>query len=263
VPEGIYSLTARATDVLGYQTTSAAVKIVEAGALTLTDVTTPGDPISLTAGSSPAAETVTNMINNTTSKCLNYDAFDLGLPFVGPVGFVVTPSKGSTIVSKLRFYTANDTEARDPVHYVLEGSNDGSSWSLISSNLLTLPPGRNAGGLALDPLTQNVWHVAFANTTAYTSYRLRFFDVKDNAAANSVQLAEVELLGTIVAPPTLSISTGAGGALTITASQPGTLLSATNLTAPVIWVDEGPVSGSVVILPAPGIPAKYYLLRVP
>jgi hypothetical protein len=263
VPEGIYSLTARATDVLGNQTTSAAVKIVEAGALTLSDVTTPGDSIVLTAGSTPGAEPVLNAIDNTTTKYLNYDAFDTGLPFVGPVGFVVTPSLGASVVSKLRFYTANDTEARDPVHYVLEGSNDGSSWSLISSNLLTLPPGRNAGGLALDPLTQNVWHVAFANTTAYASYRLQFFDVKNLAAANSMQLAEVELLGTIEASLTLSISTGTGGDLILTASQPGTLLSTTNLTAPVIWVDEGPVSGSVTITPATDVPSKYYRLRVP
>ncbi len=262
VPEGIYSLTARVTDGLGYQVTSAAVKIIVGDALTLADVTTPGDPISILNGSSSVAETVTNAINNSTSKYLNNDA-DAAAPFVGPVGFVVTPSKGPSVVSKLRFYTANDNEARDPVDYVLEGSHDGASWSLISSNLLTLPSGRNAGGLALDPLTQNVWHVAFANTTAYTSYRLRFFNVKGNASATSMQLGEIELLGTVVAPPALSISTGTGGALTLTASQPGSLLSATNLTAPVMWAEEGPISGSVTITPVSDVPARYYRLRVP
>jgi len=255
-------LTARVTDVLGYQATSAAVKIIVGDALTLADVTTPGDPIAILNGSSPATQTVTNAIDNTSSKYLNFDA-DAAAPFVGPVGFVVTPSKGASIVSKLRVYTADDTEARDPVDYMLEGSNDGASWSLISSNLLTLPSGRNAGGVGLNPLTQNVWHVAFANTTAYTSYRLRFFNVKGNATATSMQLGEIELLGTVVAPPTLSISTGAGGALTITASQPGSLLSATNLTAPVNWAVEGPISGSVIITPAANVPAKYYRLSVP
>jgi hypothetical protein len=263
VPEGIYALTARVTDALGYQTTSAIVRVAEAGALTLTDVTTPGDPIVLTAGSSPAAETVTNMINNTTSKCLNYDAFDLGLPFTGPVGFVVTPSAGRSVVSKLRFYTANDTEARDPVNYVLEGSNDGATWSLISSNLLTLPAGRNAAGAAINPLTQNVWHVPFANTAEYASYRLQFFNVKNELAANSMQLGEVELLGVVIQPPTLTIGAGTGGSLVITASQPGTLQSATNLVSPIIWADEGPVTGTVIITPAPGVPEKFYRLRVP
>ena len=263
VPEGIYSLTARVTDILGYQTTSAAVQIAEAGALTLTDVTTPGDPIFLTSGSSPAAETVTNYINNTTSKCLNYDAVDLGVPFVGPVGFVVTPSAGRSIVSKLRFYTANDAQERDPVNYVLEGSNDGSTWSLISSNLLTLPVARNAAGLAINPMTQTVWHVAFANTTEYGSYRLRFFNVKGDTTANSMQLAEVELLGTVIEPPSLSIGTGTGGTIVISASQPGTLFSTTNLIAPIIWVSEGPISGTVVITPAADVPNKYYRLSVP
>jgi len=262
LPEGIYSLTTRATDVLGYQATSAAVKIIVGDAFTLPDVTTPGDPISILNGSSPATQTVTNAINNTSSKYLNFDA-DAAAPFVGPVGIVVTPSKGSSVVSKLRIYTADDNEIRDPMDYVLEGSNDGASWSLISSNLLTLPSGRNAGGLALDPLTQNVWHVAFANTTAYTSYRLRFFNVKGNATATSMQLGEIELLGTTVAPLALSISTGTGGALTLTASQPGSLLSATNLTAPVFWAVEGPISGTLIITPASDVPAKYYRLRVP
>jgi hypothetical protein len=263
VPEGIYALTARVTDVLGYQVTSAIVRVAEAGALTLTDVTTPGDPISLTAGSSPAAETVTNMINNTTSKCLNYDAFDLGAPFAGPVGFVVTPSAGRSIVSKARFYTANDAQERDPVNFLLEGSTDGSTWSLITSNRLTLPAGRNAAGAAINPLTQNVWHVAFANTTEYTSYRMQFYNVLNDLTANSAQLGEIELLGVIIQPPTLTIGAGTGGSLVITASQPGTLQSATNLIAPIIWADEVPVTGTVTITPAPGVPEKFYRLRVP
>jgi len=263
VTEGIYALTARVTDVLGNQVTSAVARVAEAGALTLTDVTTPGDPIVLTAGSSPAAESVTNFINNTTSKCLNYDAFDLGLPFTGPVGFVVTPSAGVSIVSKVRFYTANDAQERDPVNFVLEGSNDGATWSLITSNRLTLPAGRNAAGAAINPLTQNVWHVPFANTTKYASYRMQFFNVLNELTANSAQLAEVELLGTIIEPPKLTIGTGTGGTLVITASVPGTLQSSTNLASPIIWADEGPVTGTVIITPNPSVPEKFYRLRVP
>jgi hypothetical protein len=187
----------------------------------------------------------------------------LGAPFAGPVGFVVSPSAGRSIVSKLRFYTANDAEARDPVNYVLEGSNDGTTWSLISSNLLSLPVGRNAQALPLSPLTQNVWHVAFANATEYASYRLQFPSVKDNPSANSMQLAEVEFLGTIVEPPTISIGTGTGGTLVISVSQPGTLLSTTNLVAPIIWENEGLITDTLVITPAPGVPEKYYRVRVP
>jgi hypothetical protein len=264
VPEGIYRLTARVTDILGYQTTSAAVQILEAGAVSLTDVTRPGDSIAIVNGSTPATQGVTNAIDNTTSKYLNFDLVDQGIPFVGPVGFVVTPSAGRTIVSKLRFYTADDNEARDPVNYVLEGSNDGTTWSLISSNVLaTLPVGRNAGAAALNPVTQNVWHVAFANSTEYGSYRLQFFNVKGDNAANSMQLGEVELLGVIIEPPKLTVSAGAGGTVVITASQPGTLFSTTSLVPPVVWVNEGPVSGTVVITPAADVPNKYYRLSVP
>ena len=142
---------------------------------------------------------------------------DTAAPFVGPVGFVVTPSAGRSVVSKLRFYTANDTEARDPVNYVLEGSDDGVTWSLISSNRLTLPVGRNAAGQVLELYTQNVWHVAFVNTTEYASYRLRFFNVKDEESANSMQLGEVELLGTVVKPPTSPAATTNSAAAFMTA----------------------------------------------
>ena len=116
---------------------------------------------------------------------------------------------------------------------------------------------------AINPLTQNVWHVPFANTAEYASYRLQFFNVKNELAANSMQLGEVELLGVVIQPPTLTIGAGTGGSLVITASQPGTLQSATNLVSPIIWADEGPVTGTVIITPAPGVPEKFYRLRVP
>jgi hypothetical protein len=50
---------------------------------------------------------------------------DATAPFVGPVGIVVQPAIGNTIVTALRIYTANDADGRDPANYVLEGSIDG------------------------------------------------------------------------------------------------------------------------------------------
>ena len=60
--------------------------------------------------------------------------------------------------------------------------------------------------------------VHFANATAYRSYRVIFPTVSNAATANSMQIAEVELLGTIQAGPVapkLEISV-AGGKVSVT-----------------------------------------------
>jgi hypothetical protein len=91
-----------------------------------------------------------------------------------------------TVVTGLRFSTANDAPERDPMTYTLEGTlgdpNTGP-WTLISSGNTGLGTARNA--TAPD--------VSFANSTAYKAYRLRFPTVRDAAAANSMQISEVEL----------------------------------------------------------------------
>jgi hypothetical protein len=228
-----------------------------------TDVTRAGDSITPfgSALGSPASEGVTNAIDNTTSKYLNYGSGPNPQlpPFVGPVGLVVTPAVGQTVVNGLRVYTANDTPQRDPVDFKLEGSNNGgSTYTLIATGPLTLPPDRNGPALGTDPVSQANQEVRFANSRAFSSYRFTVTNVKDNANANSMQLGEIELLGAV--PPVLSIGPGAGSTLTLASSGAGELWSTTNLANPV-WHDEGPISGPVIIVPTG--PAKFYRVSVP
>jgi hypothetical protein len=128
----------------------------------------------------------------------------------------------------LRFYTANDAVERDPANYVLEGSNDGINWSLISSNALFLPDTRNDTGLEIDPTTQALSQVRFSNTTAYAKYRVSFTHVKDDAAANAMQIGEVELLGNVdtsgfpfFSGEPASVSAFEGGPVSLTATASG------------------------------------------
>jgi len=227
------------------------------------DVTAPGDGITAfgSAQPSPAAEGVTNAIDNTTAKYLNYGSGPNAQlpPFVGPVGLVVTPAVGATTINALRVYTANDTPARDPVDYKLEGSNDGgATYALISTGPLTLPVDRNALALATDPVGQANQEVRFANSRAYTTYRFTVNNVKDNSNANSMQLGEIELLGS--AAPLLTFTRGPGNSLTLTSSSPGELWSTPSLVNPV-WHDDGPISGPVTIVPSG--PAKFYRVSAP
>jgi hypothetical protein len=160
----------------------------------LPDVTTAGDPITAVGGTSPVNEGVEHAIDNDTAKYLNFGGGTT--PFSGTAGFVVTPSSGRSVVSVMRIYTANDFPDRDPVDYLLEGSNDGTSFAAIASGNLSLPNERNPAGSPLDPLTEPMQQVSFSNKVSYTAYRLTFSHVKNPAGANSCQIGEVELLGT-------------------------------------------------------------------
>lgn len=178
------------------------------------DITRPGDPIQVVsgfnqgdgdAGAPPAAEGVENAINDTGQKYLNF--LDLSS------GFAVTPSaaNGNPVIG-LRLYTANDAEPRDPASYQLFGSNDSidGPWEVIASGNLSLPADRNPGGNAVViPPAGNLaaFHqeITFDNATAYDHYQLIFPTLKDAVAANSMQIAEVELLA-VPEPGTISLA---------------------------------------------------------
>ena len=176
-----------------------------AALLTLDDVTLPGDPIQIVNGVGdsdnvngppPANEGVTNAIDNTTNKYLNF--VDYGS------GFIVSPSQGPSIVRGIRIYSANDAAGRDPASFILEGAQSANGpFTVIYGSNITLPgggDGRNPTGLPLDPNTQDFAAVLFPNTTQYNSYRVTFPTLRDPADVG-MQIAEVELLGTIIPEP--------------------------------------------------------------
>jgi hypothetical protein len=171
---------------------------------TLPNLAQPGDGI-VSDGGDPngSPEWVQSAIDGTTQKYLNF-GLNSGSPFLGPCGMIWTPQLGSVIVSGVRIFPGNDSPERDPANVILYGSNDGGAhWSLIISNLITLPTTRNTDSTA-DPvsLTNCVFgEDDFVNTAAYTSYKLDFTLVRNNAIANSFAVAEVQFLG-IVNPST-------------------------------------------------------------
>ena len=109
-----------------------------------------------------------------------------------PTGIRVTPSVGPTVVRGLGLTTANDAEARDPVEYELSGSNVGidGPYTLIHSG----PIEDFADATAWPRRTINETPIRFDNDVAYAHYQLMFPTVRDAAGANSMQIAEIELL---------------------------------------------------------------------
>ncbi|MCZ7640332.1 MAG: hypothetical protein M5U12_32320 [Verrucomicrobia bacterium] len=192
------------------------------------DVTMPGDWI-VTSNSddrSPAVERVPNAIdNNVLTKYLNFgNDTDQAPPFVGPVGLTVKPGAGASVVTGLAFTSANDAPERDPAAYKLEGSNDGTTFTLISEGPV--------GPFSARFIRQEI---GFANTVTYTTYRLSIPSVANNATANSMQFAEVELLGTVVAPKFTAVTHNANGSVTVQWKGGGTLQAAPSLAGP--WQD--------------------------
>ena len=170
------------------------------------DITRPGDPIKLisgtndadtNAGAPPAGEVESHVIDDVGQKYLNFVDFNSG--------FAVTPSAnaGNQPVVGLRLYSANDAVERDPASYELSGSNAGldGPWTVISSGDLALPADRTPGGATavINPdgtRSANAYfqEVLFNNTSSYSHFQLTFPTLKDAAAANSMQIAEVEFL---------------------------------------------------------------------
>ena len=239
---------------------------------TLPDITVQADPISEFGDERAGfAALPQNAIDETTAK---YENPGSGLnvnagfpPFGGPVGLVVTQAVGPTIVSGLRIYTADANPERDPADYTLEGSNDGTHYVLIASGALALPLDRNANnGTYIDPITQAMQEVLFANNTSYTSYRITFNHVRDDSNASELQFAEMELLGVpgvSAGSPKLTF-TFSSGSLNLTSSANGTLQSTTALQgANTVWINEQAVSaGTTMQIPVDtSIPAKFYRVK--
>lgn len=143
---------------------------------------------------------VSNAIDGTLYEYENFGANGSVPPFAGPVGFVVTPTVGSTVVTALRILTSPSHPEDDPADYLLEGSQDGTNFTAISGGLLGLPAQRNAAGGPVNITNDVLKEIDFANGAAYTVYRLTFTNVNnDTTASNGVQICEVQLLGKLAA----------------------------------------------------------------
>jgi hypothetical protein len=130
---------------------------------------------------------------NVSTKYLNFGNAGAASATKGVgTGFYVTPVNGPTIVTGIQVATANDSPNRDPLTVSVEGTNatgnfnSGGTWTLIADNVnlgIDVDPGRQSFG----PV------VRFANTTAYTSYRVI---VRSQRGVDSaVQYAEMNLVG--------------------------------------------------------------------
>jgi len=128
-------------------------------------------------------------------------------------GLIVTPSVGSSVVQSLSFTTGGDAPERDPVSFLLYGTNnpivsvdntDGLSdgWSFIANGLTGFAPATQAATAR----NTTAPTVNITNATAYSSYKVIFTQLRKATASafdpitlanaanpNSVQISEVRM----------------------------------------------------------------------
>ncbi|CAN5427888.1 hypothetical protein BH23VER1_BH23VER1_25180 [soil metagenome] len=171
----------------------------------------------------PAAEPPPAAIDGANSKYLNFGELN--------TGFFVTPAAGPSVVTGLFLMTANDAAPRDPLTFSLYGTNTqtasggaGTTFDLESGDFSPITLNQSTG-LEVDPgrLSTPAVQPVIVNATEYTSYVLFFPTVRDPAAANSMQISEAQLTGTVGGTPQTITAAGdpiVGGQVI---PEPGTL----------------------------------------
>ncbi len=174
----------------------ASILALSGGAQAARDVTSPGDTILGVPNDGVSTGDNNGWPPNELPKwAIDDQILTKYLHFKGevePTGIRVTPSMGPTVVTGITLTTANDADARDPVTWELSGSNDSINgpYTLIASGDIV----DFAGGTAWPRRTINSTPITFANNVAYAHYQLMFPTVRNPGGANSMQIAEIELL---------------------------------------------------------------------
>ena len=172
-----YSITASTGTLAGDSSHTISATFTEvAGQLKpMADISKPGDAVVPSSDNHPDGEHAGLAIDdNTGTKYLNFDKLDTGL----------TITTGGGVVTGLGLTSANDAPDRDPASFVLSGSNDGgATFTEIAS-----------GDVAAFGARFERQEVSFANEASYTTYKLIFPTVANADGANSMQVAEVQLL---------------------------------------------------------------------
>lgn len=173
--------------------------LLAVGSASGANILSPGDAIiaigSVGSGSNhPGLESPANILDgDPNTKYLNFAE--------ERSGFIVTPG-GLTTASSIVFTTANDAPERDPTSFSIWGTNDSirstnnslgdqENWTPILTNTaLSLPTARLTAGAPVD----------LFNSVAFSSYRVTFDTVRNEALANSMQIADVQMFTDTGAP---------------------------------------------------------------
>lgn len=146
-----------------------AIQLMNAPVADITDL--PGVLSAQFQTGSPTGEEYTKAIdNNTATKYLTFN----------PSGWIQFQPNTAAIVTKYTITSANDEPTRDPKNWILQGSNNGTTWTNLDT--------QTNQSFASRFLKKTY---SFTNTTTYAYYRLSISAVQSGSI---LQFSEWELL---------------------------------------------------------------------
>ena len=194
-------------------------------------------------GDHPSAQTVAMAVDdNLITKWLDYANAN---PATRASWIQYQLSSGKFIVSQYTITSAYDAQERDPRDWNIMGSNDGINWSILDTR---------TGEVFANRTQTNTYSIP--NSTAYSFYKFQINSVSNPSLANSVQLAEIELLGQLatsnvpvtgvsVTPTIASLSVGSSLQLTATVTPSNATNKNVNWTSSNIYIANVDANGKV------------------
>lgn len=159
----------------------------------IVDITDDGGSLSVlveNSGGATAGEGSSKLIDN------NYGTKYLAFGNVPAGGYwALYKAKFSYVVTSYTITTANDAAGRDPKAWQFQGSNDSLNWAVLDTraNIST-------------PVRGTKYKYSFANTTAYTYFRLLVSEKNGSTDGVMTQLGEWEIWGMNAAAPKVPTS---------------------------------------------------------
>jgi len=137
-------------------------------------------------GDNPTNEGINKLFdNNLTSKWLDFS----------PTSWVQIQYSTGQVWNKYEITSGNDEPTRDPKNWTIQGSNNGTSWTTLSTKTNQTWSARN-----------QTKTYTFTNTTAYKYYK---WNITANSGASIIQSSELKFSGSSV-PDTQAPSTPTG-----------------------------------------------------
>ena len=157
------------------------------------DLSTTGDMIERIdgglIGQEPINDSIQQLIDDTTRSHSN--------PVANGSGFVISPIVGSTLLTGLRIYPTDASPGNDPASFLVEGEISPGEYAVIAEGDLELPQKRNVNDGSVIGTNNSYQEIHFDNESAFDSYRITFPRLR-SGDAESLEIAEIELLGDVV-----------------------------------------------------------------
>lgn len=150
------------------------------------------DPIFNPSMSIVSNGAVDSPVGEEVDKIIDGDILTKFLDFLLDDGMTFTVDLGgdSAIATSISFSTANDFEERDPMQFEVLGSNDGSSFTSVTTG-------------DVDCISDRFFERTydFANTETYRYYQVAFTNACDPSGGSDfpcIQIAETQLFGEVL-----------------------------------------------------------------